>query len=120
MSTSIDAGHRLLESVLTAGETRLRLFATEWHAEGLHVARLAVLLALAIFALCLAIVATGAFVVVLFWDTHRLAALGGVTLGLLALAGALAWRALALARARPRLFAASLAALAADREALRG
>ena len=60
-----------------------------------------------------------AFLTVLFWDSHRLLALGIATTGLL-LAGVWAGtRAAARLRAGSRLFASSLAEIAQDREALR-
>jgi uncharacterized membrane protein YqjE len=59
------------------------------------------------------------FVVVLFWDTHRLAAIGGVTLLYLGIA---AWALLSLRgkmRAAPPPFEATLRELQADRDMLK-
>lgn len=98
--------------------TRLELLSTEVQEE---VARLLGLVAYG--AAGLVLVLTGlvffaVFLTVLFWDSHRLLALGlsaaiFLTGGCLALA-----MAARLARAGSRLFAASLAELAADRAAL--
>ena len=57
-------------------------------------------------------------IAVAYWDSHRLAALGGLT-GFFMIAGAgLAWLALHKARTKPRLFDASLAELSKDRQHL--
>ena len=60
-----------------------------------------------------------AFLTVLFWDSHRLLALGLATTGLFLAGIWAATRAAARLRAGSRLFAASLAEIAQDREALR-
>ena len=58
------------------------------------------------------------FVVIALWDTHRLLALGIPAIVFL-LAATLAWLiVLGKTRARPRLFAASLAELSEDRKEL--
>mgnify|MGYP001000908085 CR=1 FL=1 len=93
------AARRLVDTALGTLETRLRLFATECEAEGLYAVRFVAYLALALVALVMAIVAACALLVVVFWDTHRLAALGGVTIAFIVLACGLAWRMRALARA---------------------
>jgi uncharacterized membrane protein YqjE len=55
---------------------------------------------------------------VVFWDTHRHAALGGLTGLFLATGAGLVAFALHKARTRPRLFEASLAELSKDRQHL--
>jgi len=83
---------------------------------------LSTLLLGAIAFLCLALGAvTGAFwLVVAYWDTHRMLVLGLLTGAFLG-GGALALVALAVrARTGPRLFANTLAELEKDREALGG
>jgi uncharacterized membrane protein YqjE len=69
-------------------------------------------------ALCLA--ALAALVVVLFWDTARVAALVGVTLAFGAAAAAAAWKLARAWRDKPPLLAATLAELSTDGEHLRG
>lgn len=60
------------------------------------------------------------FVVALFWDAHRLAAIGGVTLLYLGIAAFAFVRLREKLRSSPPPFEASLGELAADRELLRG
>lgn len=101
-------------------QTRLALFSTEWEEERARITRIWIAMAATLFFALLAMIAAGAFVVVAFWDTHRLLALGGVgaLFALAALASALvAANALA---SKPRLFAATLAALRDDTAALAG
>ena len=99
-------------------QTRLDLASTEIAEEGERLKQLILLAAIALFCLSLAAILLTVFVVVVFWETHRLYVLGGLALFYLA-AGAIA--ALALrkkAAGRPKLFAATFAELAKDRERL--
>ena len=100
--------------------TRAELAVVELREEGeRRKDQVVVALAAAIFAL-LALVCATLLVVVFFWDTHRLAALGGVTI-LHAALGAWAIATLrGMARSAPPPFAATLAELARDREMLGG
>jgi len=86
-------------------------------------AHLAALLALGLFALfCLgvSVVLLAILIVVALWDSHRLAALGGLAAFFLIDSAGLAWLAMHKARTRPKLFAASLAELSKDRQHLSG
>lgn len=100
--------------------TRIELFATEWEEERARLTRICIALALMLFFVLLTVVAISAFVVVAFWDTHRLLALGAVgamfSVGAV-ISGLVAANALA---RKPRLFAGTLAALDADRVAMTG
>jgi uncharacterized membrane protein YqjE len=74
------------------------------------------LLVIGLGCLAMATLAATAFVVVYFWDTYRLAALGGVTLAYL-LAGLIAlWRFSIHRQGDPKPFAATIAELERDRE----
>lgn len=98
--------------------TRLELFATEWEEERARLTRLCIALAFVLFFALLTVIALGAFVVLVFWDSHRLLALGAV-LALFAVGAALSALVAANTLARkPRLFAGTLAALGADQAAL--
>ena len=69
----------------------------------------------AVFMLSFALLGVATWVVVYFWDTHRLEAIAGVTL-IFALVGALLlWRNAALERQSPKPFSATLAELSKDR-----
>lgn len=100
--------------------TRAELAVVELREEGeRRKDQVVVALAAAIFVL-LALVCASLLVVVLFWDTHRIAALIGVTLTYAALA---AWSVATLrgmVRSAPPPFEATLAELARDREMLGG
>ena len=107
---------RLGRTALEAARVRIELVASEVEEQGLRVSQLLVLAVAAGFCLALAIVLLIAFIVVLFWDTYRLAALG-----LFALFFAVAGMSLLIAiksraRSRPRFLAATLAELEKDRQ----
>lgn len=98
--------------------TRLELLSTDIAEERAHLTTLLVLGLVALFCLGVGVVLLAILIAVAFWDTHRLAALGGLT-GFFMIAGAgLAWLALHKARTKPRLFDASLAELSKDRQHL--
>lgn len=99
-------------------QTRLELLATELQEEKLRLGMLLGYAAAAFFFLGFGAVLLALFLTVLLWDSHRLLALG-VSTSLFLVIGALAAAAAArLARQGSRLFAASLAELARDREAM--
>jgi uncharacterized membrane protein YqjE len=98
--------------------TRLELLSTDIAEEREHLITLLVLVLLALFCLGVGVVLLAMLIVVAFWDSHRLLALGGVTGAFLIASAGLAWLALHKTRTRPRLFAASLAELSKDRQHL--
>jgi uncharacterized membrane protein YqjE len=122
-----EAGHSegLLESLrnlartfLAIVQTRLEIFASEIDEQRVLLARIAVLAAVAAFCLGLAVILLVLFVVVLFWDTDRLLAIG-VLAGVLAAGGITALMMLqAAVRRRPKLLSATLAELRKDRAKL--
>ena len=98
--------------------TRLELLSTDIAEEREHLITLLLLLQLALFFLGVGVLLLALLIVVAFWESHRLLALGSLTgLFLLASAGT-AWLAMHKTRTRPRLFAASLAELSKDRQHL--
>jgi len=98
--------------------TRLELLSTDIAEERAHLTTLLVLGLVALFCLGVGVVLLAILIAVAFWDSHRLAALGGLT-GFFMIAGAgLAWLAMHKARTKPRLFDASLAELSKDRQHL--
>ena len=111
------AAKRLLRSLLANGETRLRLAVLELEEER---ARLLVLLLLAgasLLLLLLGVATLTAPVVVLFWDTYRLTAIGVSAGVLMALSLLLAVIAIRQAK-RHSLLKETLKQLAADRALL--
>ena len=110
-----NAATRFVNSALALAHTRVELAAVELAEERERLKRSAMLMAGAIFMLSFAVLGVAAWIVVFFWDTHRLEAVAGVTL-VFALAGAfLLWRNATLARESPTPFSATLAELAKDR-----
>ena len=119
-----ETGHSegLLESLrslamtfLAIVQTRLEIFASELDEQRALLGRIAVLAAVAAFCLGLAVILLVLFVVVLFWDTDRLLAIG-VLAGVLAAGGITALMMLqAAVRRRPKLLSATLAELRKDR-----
>jgi uncharacterized membrane protein YqjE len=108
----------LLATVVAMLQTRLELLATELEEEKVRLGEMLAYAALAFFFLGFGVVLLALFLTVLLWDSHRLLALG-VASALFLSAGLLAVAAVARrGRAGSRLFAASLAELAQDREAL--
>ncbi|SDO27398.1 Uncharacterized membrane protein YqjE [Halomonas shengliensis] len=109
------AGKRLLGSLLATGETRLRLAVLELEEERARLVGLLLLAGLALILLLLGIGVLTTLVIVAFWDSYRLTAIGvsaGVLLGVGLL---LCLRVMQLARRRT-LLASTLRHLATDRE----
>lgn len=110
------AAARLAASLVALFSTRAQLASVEFAEERERTAARLVLLGGGLALLALAAVFASAFVVVLFWDTHRLAAIAAVTI-VHALAGtALIARARSIGRNAPTPFSATLAELDKDRE----
>lgn len=123
----MEPGAGLLESLrgvantlVGAVQARLQLAANELEEQGARIAQMALLWALAGFCLAIAVMLGAALLVVVFWDTHRVAVLVFLTT-LFAIGGIVALVvARIISRNRPTAFAATLGELRADREALGG
>jgi uncharacterized membrane protein YqjE len=98
--------------------TRLELLSNDIAEERAHLTTLLVLGLVALFCLGVGVVLLAILVAVAFWESHRLAALGGLTGFFLAAGAGLVWLAMHKARTGPRLFEASLAELSKDRQQL--
>jgi uncharacterized membrane protein YqjE len=99
-------------------QTRLEIFASELDEQRELLAKIAVLAAVAAFCLALVVILLVLFIVVLFWDTNRLLAIGALS-GVFAVSGAIALRMLRSAlKQRPKLLAATLSELRKDRSRL--
>ena len=108
----------LSASLVGIVQTRLELLSTDVAEERERLTALLVLAQVALFCLGVGVVLLAMLIVVVFWESHRLAALGALT-GVFLLAGAaVGWLALHRLRTKPRLFAASLDELAKDRQQL--
>ena len=108
-----------LDLLTSMARTRFELAALDLQA---HVAATLRAIASGVVALVLALVAfgfVGVAIIAIFWDTHRVVATIGTTLGYLILALVVATVARARWMSRPPAFEGTLHELALDREALR-
>ena len=108
----------LAATLLAISRTRLELLSTEIDEERLRISSILVWTLVALFCAGLGVVLATLFVVVFFWDTHRLLALGTLTLLFLFVAALACAVVIGKAKAKPRPFAASLAELSKDCEQL--
>ena len=105
----------LVRSLISFVETRAQIAATEFEEQALRLSEVALWALAALFAAGIALLMLSLFVVLLFWDTHRVLAaglVGALWLGGAALSALVARSHL---RARPKFLAATLAELAKDR-----
>ena len=108
----------LIATAIGLLRTRLELLATELEEEKLRLFSIVMYGAAALFMFGAGLVLLALFFVVLFWDSHRLLVMGGLT-ALFLLGGWVSLRlALRQVRAGSRLFSSSLEELAQDRRAL--
>ncbi len=106
---------RLLTTLVSMVETRIELLSVEIEEQALLFWQLLLLAAAILVFSGLALLSFSAWLLLLFWDTHPLAALAGLTLVYLAAALAALQGFRTRRRTRPRLFETSLAELARDR-----
>lgn len=117
-SSLIGSIKRLASTLLEMGQTRLELLANDLEEERAWLAAMLLWTVAALFFAVLAVVLLTLLVIVYFWDSNRLLALLVLT-GIFAGAAGYAWSvASKMSKGRPRLFAASIAELAKDREQL--
>lgn len=109
---------QLLSTVTSIASTRLELLANELQEERLRLTQMLLFTLFALFCFGVGILLLTAFIVMLFWDDHRLAALGTLSAIFLALGTLMAIQLRSKAQAKSRLFSASLAELTKDREQL--
>ena len=108
----------LTATLLAIAHTRLELFSIELEEQRVWLSSMLVWGLVALFCAGVGVVLAILFVVIALWDTHRLLALG-IPAILFLLGGALASLVVrGKARAKPRLFAASLAELSKDHKEL--
>ena len=99
--------------------TRLELLSTDIAEEREHLITHLVLVLVALFCIGVGVVLLAILIVVVFWESHRLLALGGLTGLFLAVGAGAGWLAIHKIRTKPRLFAASLAELSKDKQQLK-
>ena len=109
----------LAGSVLAAAQTRLEILATEIEEERLRLEQLLLLALAAAFCLGMTVVLSIAFVVIYFWDSHRLLTIAVFAAAFLAVAAALGWILHAKVKMRPKPFSVTRGELAKDGAMLR-
>ena len=110
---------RLGAAGIELSRTRIELATLEFAEERERTTTRLVLMAAAASGFAFALLGASAFVVVWFWDTHRLLALGGLTLVYLLIGVVALVRLQAFQRSAPKPFATTLAELERDRDWLR-
>jgi uncharacterized membrane protein YqjE len=74
----LGSARNLASTLIAVAQTRLQLLGNEIHAEGLRLARLGLFAVSAIFFIALGIIMLTLLVIVVFWDSHRLLAIGSI------------------------------------------
>jgi uncharacterized membrane protein YqjE len=106
-------------SLLGAAQTRLEILATEIEEERVRLEQMLLVALAAAFCLALGVVLCVALIVLIYWDTHRLAAVGLLAAGFLGAGAVLGWILRDRAKARPKPFAVTRGELAKDSAMLR-
>lgn len=99
-------------------QNRLELLSTDVAEERARLTAILISAMVALFCLGVGVVLLTIFIVVLFWESHRLLTLGLLTAVFLACGAGLWVTAMHKLRSKPRLFDASIGELAKDREQL--
>ena len=105
--------------VVAIAHNRLNLLSTEIEIARERTVSVLMMVLVALFCLCFGALLLALFVVVIFWDTHRLIALGSVTVLFLLIGGIYLWRVLRALKRMPATFEASLTELAKDYKTLK-
>ena len=108
----------LSASLIGIVHTRLELLSTDFAEERTHLTTFLVLVLVSLFCLGVGVLLLAILIAVVFWESHRLVALGGLTGFFLAAGAGVGWLAMHKVRTKPRLFEASLAELSKDRQQL--
>lgn len=98
---------------------RLNLLSTDLEIAREQTVSVLMMVLVALFCLCFGALLLALFVVVIFWDTHRLIALGSMTGLFMLIGGICLWCVIKVLKAMPATFEASLAELAKDYKALK-
>ncbi len=109
---------RLLSTLTSIASTRLELLANELQEERLRLTQMLLFVLFALFCFGMGILLLTVFIVVLFWDDHRLAVLGALSVLFFAAGMLMAMLLRSKMQAKSKLFSASLAELDKDRAQL--
>jgi len=111
---------QLAGNLLAAAQTRLEILATELEEERVRLEQMLLVALAAAFCLVMGVVLCVALIVLYYWDTHRLAAVGILAAVFLGTGALLGWILRDQAKTRPKPFAVTRGELAKDRDMLRG
>lgn len=109
---------RLSSTLASIVSTRLELLGNELQEERLRLTQMLLFTLFALFCFGMCLLLLTVFIVVLFWDDHRLAVLGVLSFIFFTLGSLAAVMLRAKAQEKSKLFSVSLAELAKDREQL--
>lgn len=112
-----DSIRNLVATSVAIIQTRLEILSTEVEEEKIRIAQLLMFAALSFFFLSLGVVFLALLLVVLFWDTNRVAVLGSLA-GIFLAAGVISWLAYR-TKTKSKIFATSISELAQDRNQLK-
>lgn len=105
--------------LVAIAHNRLNLLSTDIEIAREQMVSVLMMVLVALFCLCFGALFLAIFVVVIFWDTHRLIALASVTGLFLGVGGICLWRVLKALKTMPATFEASLTELAKDYKQLK-
>lgn len=111
---------RLAATFVEILQTRIEIVATELEEERARFRDLLLYGMLTLFFFIVGLLMLTAYVVILYWETHRLSVVGAFAVlygGAGIIAGLMLWRRI---KSRPRLFASTLSELSKDQNQLRG
>lgn len=108
----------MLLTLVDVAQTRLELLSADVAEERVRLTGILISAMVALFCLGVGVVLLTMFIVVVFWESHRLLTLGLLTAVFLASGFGLWTVAISKLRNKPRLFEASIGELAKDREQL--
>jgi uncharacterized membrane protein YqjE len=114
----MDSAKRLASTLIAIVSTRLELLSNELEEERLRLTQLFFLSLSVLFCFGMGVLLLTVFITVLFWDQHRLAVLGGLCILFFVLGTLMAMSLRNKMQSKPKLFSASLAELASDRDQL--
>ena len=109
---------RLLTTFVEILQTRIEIFSVELEEEGGRIRELILYSLVSIFFLGFGLLLLTLLVVMVYWETHRLAVLAAITVLYLLIGLGAALAVVRKLKTRPRLFAATLAELHKDQEQL--
>lgn len=110
---------RMLSTLTSIASTRLELLANELQEERLRLMQMLLFVFFALFCFGMSMLLLITFILVLFWDDHRLAVLGMLSIFFFAIGAIFAMLLRGRMQVKSRLFSVSLAELARDREQLK-